>query len=301
MGIKGKNKPKIIVLLGPTASGKSNLAVSLALKFFGEVVSADSRQVYRGMDIGTGKITKKEKKGVPHYLLNVASPKRRFTAFRYKKEAEKAIKKIIKRGKIPIVCGGTAFYIKILTEGSFFPDISPDWSFRKKLEKKTKDDLFAIIKKKDPQRAKNIDKNNRRRLVRAVEIIEKTKKTIPKIKKKPRFYPLFLGIKKDREILNKRIEQRLKKRLEEGMVKEVKKLKTSGISWKRLESFGLEYKWVALYLQKKINYEDMKKKLFFDIKKFSKKQLVWWKHDKRIKWIKTKKEAELLVKNFLNT
>jgi tRNA dimethylallyltransferase len=301
MGIKGKNKPKIVVLLGPTASGKSDLAVKLAKKFNGEVISADSRQVYKGMDVGTGKIKKEEMQKIPHHLLDVISPKRRFSVSQYKKLAEKEIQKILKKEKLPIICGGTAFYIKALVDGIIIPEVSPDWNLRKILEKKTTETLYQKLLKLDSTRAKKIDKNNKRRLIRALEIIEKTKNKIPKTKTFLLYNPLFLGIKIDQEKLNRKIDKRLKKRLSQKMIEEVKKLRRSGVSFKRLEEFGLEYKWVALYLQKKFTYEEAIESLSTDIKKFSKRQMVWWKHDKRISWIENYKQAEKITKDFLKT
>lgn len=213
---------KLIVILGPTASGKSELAIKLAKKlapyqtegsgagFNGEIVSADSRQIYKEMDIGTGKITKKEMKSIPHYLLDVASPKRRFTVVQYRKLALKAINKIFEKGKVPILCGGTGFYIQAVVDGVVIPEVPPDWELRKKLEKKSVDELYKILKKLDPQRAKTIEKKNPRRLIRAIEIVLKTKKPVPPLKFNPLPYPvLMLGIKRPK----KRIETKNKKKI----------------------------------------------------------------------------------------
>ena len=318
-------KLPLIVILGPTASGKSDLAVKLALylgskqvkKKFGiegaEIVSADSRQVYKGMDIGTGKITKKEMQGIPHHLLDVASPKRRFTVIQFVKKAKEAIKKIYKKNKIPIVCGGTAFYIYALTEGLIIPEVKPDWKLRKKLEKLSPENLYQKLKKLDPQRAKTIEKNNKRRLIRALEIVIKTKKPVPKLKRKPEFNCLFIGIKKNKKELKHLIHKRLIKRLKQGMIKEVKKLKKTGLSWKRLEEFGLEYKWISLYLQDKIDYNQMIERLEKDICNFAKRQMTWFKkiaqeqlnseeetkRKKRIHWVKNFNQAKKLVMEFL--
>ena len=291
---------KLIVILGPTASGKSGLAVKLAKKFNGEIISADSRQVYKGMDIGTGKVTKKEMEGIFHYLLDVVSPKRRFTVFQYRKLAINAINKILKKGKIPVLCGGTGFYIQAVVDGILIPEVPPDWKLRKKLEKKSLKELFFQLKKLDPKRAKKIDKKNPRRLIRALEVIIKTKKPIPALKKKPLPYPvLMLGIKKDFQTLKKLIKGRLLKRLKKGMIAEVKKLKKSGVSWKRLEDFGLEYRWITKFLQKKISFLEMKEELQKDIEHFAKRQMNWFKRDQKIRWVKNYKEAEKLVKKFL--
>ncbi len=299
MGLKRKNKSKIIVILGPTSSGKSDLAVKLSLQFDGEVVSADSRQVYKGMDIGSGKISYGEMRGVPHHLLDVASPKRKFTVAQYKKLSQKAINEILKKKKIPIVCGGTAFYITALVDGIVIPEVSPDWNLRKELEKKSTEDLYKELKKKDSSRAKNIDISNKRRLIRALEIIKKTKKPVPEIKTNPPYNPFYLGIKMNREELNEKIKKRLEKRLKMGMVEETKKIKNTGVSWKRIEEFGLEYRWTALYLEKKITHKEMKQGIITDTQKLAKKQMQWWKHDKRINWIKNYQEAKTLVKSFL--
>ena len=291
---------KIIAILGPTASGKSTLAVKLAKEFKGEIISVDSRQVYKGMDIGTGKIKKEEMRGVPHYLLDVASPKRKFTVVQFEKLAKKYIEKIFKKGKIPILCGGTGFYLWVLTSQVSIPKVKPDWKLRKKLEKKSAKELFDILKKLDPQRSKIIEKENKRRLIRAIEIAKKIKK-VPPLKIEPLPYPvLFLGIKKTKKELKKLIKKRLLKRLKEGMVEEVKKLKNSGISWKRLEDFGLEYKWIAKYLQSKINFKEMIKNLQKDIESFSKRQMTYFKkYFPQTIWIKNYKEAKDKVIEFL--
>ncbi len=296
MGTSRDNK-KIIVILGPTASGKSDLAISISREIKGEVVSADSRQVYKEMNIGSGKVTKKEMKSVPHYLINVASPKNKFSAARYQKLAFKAIEKIIKKNKTPIICGGTAFYIKTITDGLVFPEIKPDWKLRKELEKKKPLELYEMLEKIDPERASSIEKKNPRRLIRALEVVMKSKKPVPKIKKRPKYNPLIIGVKKNN--LEKVIENRLEKRFKKGMIKEVKNLRESGLSWKRLESFGLEYEWIAKYLQGKISRQEMKKGLLRDIIKFSKKQMSWWKNDKRIYWIKNEKQGKKIIKEFL--
>ncbi len=311
---------KLVVILGPTASGKSELAVKLAKKFNGEVVSADSRQVYKRMDIGTGKVTPDTKnssnfstgqakkkcifthKGIPHYCIDVTSPKRRFTVAQYRKLALNAIDKILKKltvhtqGKLPILCGGTGFYIQAVVDGMVIPKVFPDWKLRKKLEKKSVKELYQILKKLDSKRAKNVDKFNPRRLIRAIEIVMKTKKPVPPLKFQPLPYPvLIIGIRKEKEELKKLIKKRLLRRFRQGMINEVKKLRKNGVSWERLEEFGLEYRWIARYLQKKISYNEMVEKLQKDSEHFAKRQMTWFKKDKRIQWIRNYREAEKLV------
>ena len=290
---------KLIVILGPTASGKSEMAIKLAKKFNGEVISADSRQVYKGMNIGTGKVTKKEMQGIPHYLLDVASPKRRFTVSQYRKLALKAINKILKNVHVPILCGGTGFYIQAVVDGIVIPEVPPDWLLRSNLNKLSAAELYQKLKKLDPKRAKTIERKNPRRLIRAIEIILKTKRPVPALKKNPLPYPvLMIGIKREKEKLKKLIEKRLLKRLRKGMIAEVKKLRKAGLSWKRLEEFGLEYRWVARFLQKKWSYSEMLEKLQKEIEHFAKRQMTWFKRDKRICWLKNHQEAEKLAKNF---
>ena len=292
-------KKKLIVILGPTASGKSELAIKLAKKFNGEVISADSRQVYKEMDIGTGKIPKKEMKGIPHYLLDVSSPKRRFTVVQYRKLALKAINKILKKVHVPFLCGGTGFYIQAIVDGIIIPEVPPDWKLRKELERKTVKELFNRLKKIDPQRAKTIEPKNKRRLIRALEIVKKIGR-VPILKKKPLPYPvLMISLKKEKKELSSLIRKRFFKWLKRGLIKEVKNLKKSGLSWERIEEFGLHYQAIAQYLQGKIVYDMMIKNSLRELSRFAKRQMAWFKRDKRIIWLKNYKEVEKLVKEFL--
>lgn len=294
-----EHSAKLIVVVGPTASGKSALAVLLAQQFNGEIISADSRQVYRGMNLGTGKVTKKEMEGVPHHLLDVADPKRTFTASHYARIGRKVIKDIIARGKTPIVCGGTGFYIRALVDGLIIPDAKPNPKLRKLLATKTTEELFGMLKIADPDRAATIDPKNPRRLVRALEIIDALGK-VPTLKKEPLPYPtLFIGIAKNQDILKKLVEVRLEKRIKMGMLTEIKRLHTQGVSWKRLESFGLEYRYGAFLLQKKIDKKTFMRELTKQIIDYSKRQITWFKPDERIHWITTSSEATKRVKEFL--
>ena len=293
---------KLIVILGPTASGKTGFSLHLAKKFNGEIVSADSRQVYRGLNVGSAKITKKEMSGIPHYLLDVANPKRRFSIVQYQKLALSAIKKIHKKGKLPILVGGTGFYIQSIVDGIAIPEVKPDWNLRKELEKKSNENLFSMIEKIDPKRAESIDRNNPRRLIRALEIVIKTKKPVPNLNdlKSINFDVLQLGIKKSQEKLIPLIHKRIIKRLKNGaLINEVKKLRASGLSFKRLEEFGLEYRFVAQYMQNKSTQQEMIDKIQKETEHYAKRQMTWFKRDKRINWIKTQKQAEKLTKNFL--
>ncbi len=295
----GKNN-KLIVILGPTSSGKTGLSIKLAKKFNGEVVSADSRQVYKGMDIGSGKITKKEMAGISHHLLSVANPRTRFTVAQYQKLALRAIKKIQSKNKVPILVGGTGFYIQSIVDGTVIPEVRPDWKLRGKLGKKPLPELFKRLCELDPIRAGTIDQNNPRRVVRALEVAINLKGPVPSYSsKKPNFDVLLLGIKKNPEELKNLIHKRLIKRLKNNaMIKEIKKLRKS-LSWKRLEEFGLEYRFVAQYLQNKITYQEMIDYIQKESEHLVKKQMTWFGRDKKIYWIKTQKQAEKLIKEFL--
>lgn len=277
-------KPKVLVILGPTAVGKSDLAVEVARLHNGEVISADSRQVYTGLDIGTGKITKKEMRDVPHYLLDVMNPKKVFSVELWKTQAEDAIKDILSRGKLPIICGGTGFYIQSIVDNITLPDVPANPSLRKELAKGSPLQLFEILKKLDPIRAKNIDSKNPVRLIRAIEIATALG-SVPKAKKiKSKYEFVQIGLTLPSEILHARIHARMLSRMKKGMVAEAVKLHAGGLSYKRMEALGLEYRYLALYLQKKISKETMLERLEIEIKQYARRQMQWFKRDDRIKW-----------------
>lgn len=309
------NKPKLIVILGQTSTGKSNFAVEVALRLHsgsstkeigGEIISADSRQVYKGMDLGTGKITKNEMKGVTHHLLNISSPKKVFSVNDFQKLADKKIKKILKENKIPIVCGGTGFYINSVINGNVFPEVPPNKKLRYELSKKSKDKLFEILQKLDNVRASNIDKNNPVRLIRAIEIAKSLGKVpSPKQCLGLNFKILKIGLTIPDEILKSRIRTRLLYRIKKGMIKEIESLhKDKKISWERLESLGLEYRYVSYFLQGKMKKEEMIEKLNTEIWHYAKRQKTWFKRDRDIIWInplnkEDKNKALKIIKEFL--
>jgi len=294
------SKPKIIVILGPTSSGKSALAVKIAKKYNGEVISADSRQVYKGLDIGTGKITKKEMNGVPHHLLDVVSPKKIFTAANYQKLAKKSIEDILKRKKVPIICGGTGFYIDVLINNYKLPNVKPNYTLRKKLSQLTTSKLFTMLKKLDPKRAKNIDKANRQRLIRSIEIVKSTKKPISPLVGSLNYQVLKIGIQKSKKNLNKLIYQRLQKRLKSGLVEEVANLHKKGLSWKRMDELGLEYRYISKYLTNQLDYKTAIQNLYQEIVHYAKRQMTYFKRDKEIIWVKNNKKAIQICGQFLN-
>ncbi len=287
------SKPKVLVILGPTAVGKSDLAVEMALLYKGEVISADSRQVYKGLDIGTGKITKKEMRGIPHHLLDVINPKKIFSVELWKTQALDAIKNILSRGKLPIICGGTGFYIQSIVDNITLPDVAADPKLRKELSLKSTEELFALLKKLDPKRAKNIDSKNPVRLIRAIEIATVLGK-VPKAKKvKSEYNFIQIGLTLPPEILNERIHTRMLSRMKKGMIREAEKLHTAGLSYKRMEVLGLEYRYLALYLQKKISKEEMLERLEIEIRQYARRQMQWFKRDVRIKWFDPSASKEI--------
>ncbi len=272
----------VIVIVGTTATGKSALAVKIAKKIKGEVISADSRQVYKGLDIGTGKITPKEMRGVPHYLLDVASPKKKFTVVEYKKLAEERIQEILEGGKTPIICGGTGFYIDAITKGVVFPEVPPNAKLRKELSNKSAEELFKILENLDKARAKNIDKHNPVRLVRAIEIAKALGK-VPKIKEvKPKYKFIKIGLHLPADVLEKKIQKRVKGMFKKGLKKEIAKLKKQGVSAKRLQEFGFEY------------FEPTEDKVISETIKYAKRQMTWFKRDKEIKWFTPSEYAKIL-------
>jgi len=295
----------LVVIVGPTASGKSDLAVELAKQYSGEIISADSRQVYRGLDIGSGKITKKMMMGIPHHLLDVAPPKRKFTVAQYQKLALDAITKIHVQGNLPILVGGTPFYIYSVVDGYILPAVRPNKLLREKLEKLSAEVLFARLQKLDPARAKTLQQSsgqdkNKRRLIRALEIITTSGAPVPQLQKTTHpFDILLLGIKKPPEELTKNIHKRLLSRLNKGMIEEVSNLHAAKLSWKRLEEFGLEYRFVAQYLQQKISYEEMVSVIQKESENFARRQMTWFKKDPRIHWITSSQEAEKLIRGFI--
>ncbi len=285
------SKSKLIVILGPTASGKSDIAVDLAKKFNGEVISADSRQVYKDLDIGTGKITKKEMRGVPHYLLDVANPRKQFSVSDFLKMTNLTIVKIVTKNKVPIVCGGTGFYIDALLGDKQIPEVPPNPKLRRQLEKKSTEELFKILKKLDQERAKNIDSKNPRRLARAIEICKamgKVPSHFAKASRDKTYNVLKIGIKIPETELKKRINKRLEKRIKIGMIAEAKNLHKRGLTHKRMRELGLEYGALADFLDKKINKKEMEERLQKEIWQYAKRQMTWFKKNKDVIWLPPK-------------
>ncbi|MBI2612583.1 tRNA (adenosine(37)-N6)-dimethylallyltransferase MiaA [Candidatus Kaiserbacteria bacterium] len=295
-------RQKILVIIGPTSSGKSALAIELARKFNGEVISADSRQVYKGLNIGTGKITKKEMGSVRHHLLDVAWPKKIFTAQNFVVQGRKAIADIAARGKLPIVAGGTGFYIDTLLGRIALPDVPPNQELRAKLEQKTIKQLFALLKSKDPRRARSIDSHNKRRLIRALEIVSALGK-VPNNDLRGRYSILWIGLSAPIKILEKEILIRLRVRIRGGMVGEARWLHKAGLTYRRMEQLGLEYRALARHLQGKISHDQMVHELNHNIRRYAKRQLTYWKRNRSIHWFNPMRREKIckLVGMWLRT
>ena len=294
-----KVRDKLVVVLGPTACGKTKVGVSLAKKFGGEMISADSRQVYKGMDIGTGKDLG-DYQGVPYHLIDIADPKEQVTLKDWQKLAREKIADLNGQNKLPLLVGGTGLYLNSIIDGYLLEDMKVDQKLRKQLNNFSLKVLQNKLRKLDPRAFKKIDINNPRRIIRAIEIAQ-SGNSITKMKKNnPDLDILVLGIKFDKDVIYKRIDARLKQRIEkEGMVPEIRNLRQKGVSWKRLDDFGLEYRWVAKYLKKQINKAELFESLSNAIHHFAKRQLTWFKRQKDIVWVKNTKEAERLVREFL--
>lgn len=294
-------RPRIIAIVGPTASGKSGLGIYLAQKLHGEVISADSRQVYSGLDIGTGKVTKKEMAGVPHHLLSVASPKRQFSVDDFVKQAERALGLIYQAKHNPFVVGGTGLYADMLLGRMSYPNVPPNPALRAKLEQKSTTQLLAQLTKLDPERAATIEPSHKRRLVRAIEIAKAIGKSPTPIAPGDGPYEvLWLGLSPTPEKLQKNIKTRLHARIAAGMVAEAKRLHASGLSYKRMEELGLEYRYLARLLQGTLTKEQFVEELERAIQHYAKRQARWFKRNKDIVWVKNKAEALRLAKEFLS-
>jgi tRNA dimethylallyltransferase len=272
-------KEKVIVILGPTAIGKSSLAVKIAKLYNGEVISADSRQVYKYLDIGTGKITQKEMDNIPHHGLDLVSPKKTYSVVLYQKYALKKIKDILKRGKTPIICGGTGFYIDAVTQNFILPTVPANPILRKELNKNTPEENYKILLSLDPERALNIDNKNNVRLIRAIEITKVLGK-VPNLAVEPltecKYEFIKIGLTLPQEDLYKNIETRVKIMFKDGLLNEIEKLAQMKISTDKLREFGFEY------------YNPTLESVISGSRKYAKRQMTWFKRDKDINWFSPK-------------
>lgn len=299
-------KPPLIVVLGPTASGKSGLAIALARRFDGEIVSADSRQVYRGLDIGTAKVTAEERAFVPHHLLDVADVEEVYSVSQFQQQAIEAIDGILARSHLPFLAGGSPHYIQAVVDHLTIPPVPPQSALRAQLEARPLGDLLAQLEQLDPQAAASIDRNNARRVVRALEVCLVTGQPFSAQRRvrEPLYRSLLLGISWPREVLYARIDARVDERMRQGMVQEVRDLLAQGISHERLEALGLEYRYISRWLRGELASEaEMVQRLKYAIHDFTRRQLSWFRKDQRIIWVEGNdvEQAEAIVSEFLDS
>jgi tRNA dimethylallyltransferase len=268
----------LLVILGPTASGKTRLGVELARRFGGEIISADSRQVYRGMDIGTGKDLA-EYGEVPYHLIDIVDPGFEFNVFQFQRRFEKAYNQVLAREKLPVLVGGTGMYLESVLKGYRLVEVPENTQLRRELASLSHEMLMERLQKANPRLHNSTDLLDRSRLVRAIEIGEfQTPEQTPFL---PGLAPLILGIRWDRPVLRQRITERLKQRLEQGMIQEVERLRDEGIPWKTLEFYGLEYRFIARFLQGELNRNDLFQQLNSAIHDFAKRQCTWFSRMER--------------------
>ena len=277
-------KYPLVVIVGQTASGKTALSIELAKALDGEVISADSRQVYKELNLISGKVTKEEMQSVPHHLLDVLSLKDgAYSAYDFARGARLAILDIIKRDRLPIIAGGTGFYIDAALGKVELGQKGKDFKLRDKLEKESSEELFRKLQKLDPKRADKIDKNNKRRLIRAIELASGSKEgeALPEL---PELDVVWIGLRWGKETLRERIKQRLKERFECGMCSEIKSAMESKVGESFIESLGLEAKYCLYFLKGELVEQDFLQTLENKIWQYAKRQATYWRRNKDIKW-----------------
>lgn len=272
----------LIVIEGTNASGKSGLGIRLAESYGGEIISADSRQVFRGLDLGSGKVTPEEMRGVPHHLLDVCEPGTFFSMADYQRLAYAACEDILDRGRLPFLVGGTGLYVDSVADGYLLSDRAPDLGFRAELEKLSTPELYALLQKTLP--GWEVDPNNRNRVMRVLE--KHHDGDLEKTGRRARYRVLRLGVTWDRETLKKRIDERLDRRFEQGMLEEVRHLLDSGVPREFLDGLGLEYRFITRYITGEIpDFEEMKAGLSLAIKRFARRQMTWFRRHPDVLWL----------------
>lgn len=294
-------QPKIIVIAGTNASGKSDLGVELALRHNGEIVSADSRQVYRDMDLGSGKIRPDEMRGVPHHLLDIREPGEFFSMADFQELAYAAIDDILARGRVPFLVGGTGLYIASVADGYVMSGTMPDLEYRAELERLTTETLYKMLMEKLPDC--DVERKNRNRVMRLLEKIHDGDDVVPT--RSPRYKTLKLGVTWPREILCQRISERMTRRFSEGMIAEVQGLMERGVSVEFLLKLGLEYRLITQYLTGVIPSQDeLDRLLNIAIRQFAKRQMTWFRRDRDIQWLNMEDDpvaqADALIDEFLS-
>ena len=274
--------PKVVAVVGTNASGKSALGIALAKKYDAEIISADSRQVFRGLDLGSGKVTPEETQGVPHHLIDVREPNEFFSMADFQRMAYQAIDDIRGRGRLPMIVGGTGLYVDSVLDGYLLSDKEPDLAYRAELEKLTTPQLYDMLLELKPD--VQVEKNNRNRVMRIIERIHDGDDATPG--KQARFESLRLGVSWPREVLGRRIDERLERRVEQGMIEEVLRLMDEGATTEFLLGLGLEYRFITQYLIGEIpDRQVMLDKLAIAIKQFAKRQMTWFRRNPEIVWL----------------
>jgi tRNA dimethylallyltransferase len=282
----------LIVILGPTASGKTHLAAKLAYDLHGEIISADSRQVYKNMDIGTGKDLNQyiiNDRRIPYHLIDIVAPESEFNLFEFQNRFYKIFSDLLEKEILPVLVGGTGLYMESVLTGYDMPHAPMDQELRKDLNIKSKDELQKMLLALKPQLHNKTDLEDSERLIRAIEI-ERARSAKDQTQK-PDINAVVFGIRWERSTLRQRITVRLKERLEQGMIEEVIKLHTAGLTWTKLESFGLEYRFISQYLQRIITFDEMTNKLNTAIHQFAKRQETWFRRMEKkgiiINWLQS--------------
>jgi tRNA dimethylallyltransferase len=279
-----QQKYDLIVVLGPTASGKTSLAARLAERLDGEIISADSRQVYRGMDIGTGKDYDDyivHGRQIPFHLIDILEPGSKYNVYEFQKDFLETYHHIHHRGKWPVLCGGTGLYIEAVLKGYRLIPVPPDPALRKALSQQSLDELVEILKSESRHLHNTTDLTSKKRAIRAIEIARYYGAHPEADTEFPKIHPFILGVKYDRPAQRQRITERLKQRLEEGMIDEVRRLQEKGLNRNDLEYYGLEYRYVARYLDGELDYEEMFRLLNTAIHQFAKRQMTWFRRMER--------------------
>lgn len=276
---------RVIAVVGATASGKTSYAIELAKKINGEIISADSRLVYKGMDIGTAKPTIDEMQEIPHYMIDVVEPEYNYSVGLYVKEAKKHITDIISRGKVPIVAGGTGLYFRVLLENYDLPDVKPDYELRKELSSYSYEELLEMLTKLDEKAANSVEKNDKKKLIRYIEIIKLTGKPLDLVRgvKEKEFNVEWVGLNFPREILYDRINKRVDLMIEQGLIDETKKLlQKHGRISNITDTIG--YREVLSYLDGELSLDEAKDKLKQNTRNYAKRQLTWFRKNEQINW-----------------
>jgi len=300
---------KVIVIAGPTASGKTDLAIKLAHEINGEIISADSMQIYRGMDIGTAKPTMEERQGIPHYLIDIVDPDEEYSVAHFQRDAKNCIREILNSGKVPIVAGGTGLYINSLVYNINFSETTADWEYRKQLEEIARDkgpeELHRFLQKVDPVSAEKIHPNNIKRVIRALEVFKTTGKPISQHQlesrtEKPEYEFKIFGLEMDRKILYERINKRVDKMMEMGLYEEVEGL-LEKYSPDLVSLQGIGYKEIISAIKGEYSLEEAVEKIKLNTRHLAKRQITWFKKTENLRWIDTgNTETRAIIKKLAN-